>query len=231
MSSRQELPTSLDFFPTPPWATRAFIRHMLQPLAGDLSRASAWDPAAGEGHMVGPLAEVFDVVHASDVHDYGRGYPVGSFIGQGIGQGLDVVPAPAHVDWIITNPPFNAATEFAERAIADAWRGVAFLVRPQWLATIERYDLFMRHRPALIAQYVERVPMVRGRWDPAASTATDYCWVVWDRAHAGRTVYDWIPPGQRAALEHKSDRSVYAAAPSTQEPQTVPLSAQPELAL
>ncbi|HRO04370.1 MAG TPA: hypothetical protein PLS69_12275, partial [Terricaulis sp.] len=59
----------------------------------------------------------------------------------------------------------------------------------------------------IIAQFCERVPMVKGRWDPSASTATSYCWVVWDRmlgVNEG-TIFSWIPPGQRAALTKPDD--------------------------
>jgi hypothetical protein len=51
--------------------------------------------------MVEVLREYFDRVHASDVYDYGAGYEVASFVGDGV----DVLKAPADgVDWVITKP-------------------------------------------------------------------------------------------------------------------------------
>jgi hypothetical protein len=32
---------------------------------------------------------------------------------------------------------------------------------------------------AMIAQFAERVPMTKCRWDPEADTATSYAWFVW----------------------------------------------------
>ena len=52
MSSRQEPDASLDFFPTPPWATRALIEHVLTNLqVWSIGDAKFWEPACGEGHM------------------------------------------------------------------------------------------------------------------------------------------------------------------------------------
>jgi hypothetical protein len=81
---------------------------------------------------------------------------------------------------IITNPPFNHAGEFTLRAPDLASVGVAMLVRTTWIEGIGRYESIFRDRPpTLYAPFVERVPMVKGRWDPAASTATSYAWACW----------------------------------------------------
>ena len=60
---------ALDYFPTPPWAARAGAElvQRLDPLA-----KTVWEPACGEGHMAGPLAEYFSVC-ASDIHPHGFG--------------------------------------------------------------------------------------------------------------------------------------------------------------
>ena len=56
MGSRQEPDDSLDFFPTPPWATRALIKHVI----GDNWRNySFWEPACGESHIAYVLEEYF----------------------------------------------------------------------------------------------------------------------------------------------------------------------------
>lgn len=223
MASRHEPPDSLDFFPTPPWATRALFAHVIGDLAGTPGR-TCWEPAAGEGHMAAVLGEYFAEVYRSDVHDYGGHNAVGSFVG----EGPDVVACPVpRPDWIITNPPFNLAVAFVERALSDAGEGVAVLVRTSWLEGAERYDrLFRDSPPAIVAPFVERVPMVKGRWDPEASTATSYAWIVWRRcallpgqsrpswAKGGPTLI-WIPPGCRQRLEHADDRRRFTIAEAT----------------
>ena len=76
MQQRSEPHNSLDDFPTPPWATRALCEG--HPLAwGSLSKLTCREPAANRGHMEHTLAEYFGKVEASDIFDYGAGYPEG----------------------------------------------------------------------------------------------------------------------------------------------------------
>lgn len=195
MAKRSEPHTSLDFFPTPPWATRALCEGL--PSAPDqLATMNAWEPACGAGHMARPLAEYFARVHASDVHPYGFG-EVRDFLFAG-----DDPTA----DWIITNPPFRLADQFAEVAIQRARVGAALLVRTAFLEGVSRYkNLFRRHPPHSILQFTERVPMHRGRLVQDGSTATAYCWIVWTLHRLGREpIFCWIPPCRRR-LERLGD--------------------------
>lgn len=206
MNRRLDPVDSLDFFPTPPWATRALFKHVLLDAHG-----TAWEPAAGAGHMAEVMRECFAQVHASDVFDYGVGYDIAPFAGT-TDTPQAVAQCPFVPDWIWTNPPFNAAAEFAIRGLRTARRGVALLVRSNWAEGRDRYrELFRLSPPSIVAQFAERVPMVKGCWDPEASTATAYAWFIWDRARAGGTRYVWIPPGCRTALEAANDRRRFAA--------------------
>jgi hypothetical protein len=198
---RHEPPDSLDYFPTPPWATRAFVAHVLGGLA--LRDALIWEPACGEGHMAATLRETFRDVVASDVFAYGYGLEL---------DFLDPLAEGPKADWIITNPPFNAAVDFAKLALARARDGVALLVRTNWLHGVERSRFFETHPPAVVALYSERVPMHRGRWVPDGSTATEYCWVVWpSRIEARSTDLVWIPPGCRKLLTRPDDALRFGA--------------------
>jgi hypothetical protein len=106
MQRRVEAHDSLDDFPTPPWATRALCEFLETESDAPLRMMIAREPAANRGHMVTPLREYFGSVVASDVHDYGAGYPVADYLfPTDIGM----------VDWTITNPPFRLAEQFIER--------------------------------------------------------------------------------------------------------------------
>lgn len=201
-AQRTEPADSLDFFPTPPWATRAFIEHVAKPILESRSYDLVLEPACGEGHMAAILGEYFAFVLANDVHDYGFG-KVSDFIRD---DRHIAVESPV---WSFTNPPFNLAVQFARKALAISTGGVALLVRTQWLHTIERFELFSEFPPFVIAYYVERVPMHRGRWEPEGSTATDYCWVCWKHGAEPRAPL-WIPPGQRVALTRPGDAARFA---------------------
>ena len=224
MQRRVDPPEALDDFPTPPWGTRALLEEVIGPRLSEpegmpgasrlLRTMNAWEPACGRGHMAAALAERFFAVHASDVADYGadevraphyRGQErVSDFLG------LDAVPPHIErmgVDWIITNPPFRLGAEFVHRALAlRPRRGVAMLTRLAFLEGVGRYrDLFRAHPPSVIAQFTERVPMLKGRVERRGSTATAYCWLVWMQGAPDRgPVFEWIPPCRRA-LERDED--------------------------
>lgn len=183
---RQAAPDALDYFPTPPFATRALCE-FLQGELGELGELTAWEPAAGEMHMARPLAEYFGAVRASDVFAYV--------------EGLELLDFPLlgrfelAVDVVATNPPFILAQEFIETALQVARLGVAMLVRTSFLESEGRLaELFATKPPAYVLQFAERVVMLKGRLvrkgavDPGAaepgkraSTATSYCWLVWLR--------------------------------------------------
>ena len=211
MQQRREPADSLDFFPTPPWATRALVEHVLIGrgwLGKHLAEMTAWEPACGAGDMARPLRDYFHTVIASDVHDYGDHQDcVANFLYP------EAWPAPLakfKPDWIITNPPFRLAEPFLRVALAHARVGVALLLRIAILEGVGRYEALYRHvatRPYVVAQFAERVPMFKGRLDPTGSTATAYCWLVW-RTDGQRLDIDtrmvWIPPC-RKALERDGD--------------------------
>ncbi len=72
MGSRQEPDDSLDFSPTPPWATRALIERVFPTMnISPASLTSVHEPACGQGHMAEVLREYFTAVTATDIHGYG----------------------------------------------------------------------------------------------------------------------------------------------------------------
>jgi len=196
MMQRASPKKGADFFPTPPWATRALCERIYS-----AKEMGVWDCAAGAGHMMRPLREYFGGTCGSDLHDYGDPFIV---------TPIDFLEVPYRdIDWIITNPPFNLAEAFARHALRIARRGVAVLVRSTFLETVGRHQrLFEPFPPSTIYQFTERVPMTQGRLDRKASTATAYCWIVWDRHVRDRigepTEFEWIPPC-RARLERDED--------------------------
>lgn len=195
MSQRVEAPDSLDDFPTPPWATRALIEHVIGE-KNSIANLTCLEPACGAGHMSKVLREYFGDVMDADIANYGYG-EVRDFL---------AYPYLADTyDWIITNPPFRLAEEFVLRALTLARCGVAILARTVFLESSGRYRaIFEKTPPAVFAQFVERVPMVKGRLDKAATTATGYCWLIWKPGEQNEPRLAWIPPC-RKALERDGD--------------------------
>jgi hypothetical protein len=220
MQQRAEPHDSLDFFPTPPWASRALVAHVLTGNgwgAHSFIDMTALDPCCGALHMVRPLRETFGAVHASDVHDYSWH----DYAQRAAGSGREARQEDfllagklgCDPDFIVFNPPFRLGLEFILKARGQARQAVCALVRVAFLEGEARHRLlFSRHRPLLVAQFVERVPMFKGLCrDPEVpywcvkdkkwkrpSTATAYCWIVWPArdftATDIRTRMIWIPP-------------------------------------
>jgi len=201
MASRIEPADSLDDFPTPPWATRALCEWLTQSREHTLNEMSVAEPTANRGHMVDPLSEYFKVVQPSDVHDYGKGFPIVDYL---IGE-------TGEVDWTITNPPFRLAEKFIETACKKSRIGAAMLVRTSFLEGVNRHNrIYSVNRPSFVLQFSERVVMHKGKLSAKGSTATSYCWIVWDNSRFEEgTELCWVPPC-RKKLERSSDYSGYS---------------------
>ncbi len=195
MAQRTEPKDSPDDFPTPPWATRGLIEHIIEDKAS-LAAMTCLEPACGAGHMSKVLKEYFGEVRSADAYRYGYG-DVRDFL---------TYPYETNaVDWVITNPPFRLAEEFVIRALRVARLGVAILARTVFLESVGRYNgIFRDQPPTKFAQFVERVPMVKGRLDGKATTATGYAWLVWEKELTGHSKLMWVPPC-RKMLERASD--------------------------
>ena len=201
MSQRHEDSDSLDYFPTPPWATRAlFWQVLMQPQFAlfpriEKSDDSCLEPACGGGHMVKVLSEHFSKVESCDIADYGQDR-IQDFLALEYSQVIGAY------DYIITNPPFNLAEEFVRKALPMTRKCVAIFARTQFMESIGRYErLFKPNPPAIIAQFSERVPIVKGRLSATASTATSYAWFIWNGTQNSTTTTEtklfWIPPSRR----------------------------------
>lgn len=197
MNQRHEANDSLEDFPTPKWATRAILKLLDERRLIDRDW-TAREPCANRLHMVKPLAETFQEVRASDIHDYGHDYPQLDYLFPGTMMEAEAT---------FMNPPFKLAVEFIQRSFeTPSWRLSAALVRTNFLEGAARWRILYSVRPpTIVAHFVERVIMVKGRLlDPdkdywsgrewrRPSTATSYCWLVWiDGVEPLPTM--WIPP-------------------------------------
>lgn len=200
LAQRNEPRGGLDFFPTPPFVIRALFKYIIKNIK---RHQKIYEPACGRGDMSKVMKEFVDVVISSDIGDYGFGKVV-DYLSTDY-QGSE---NPTQ-DWVITNPPFSHALDFTLKALDALYDprnpeggsgGVAIFERVQWLETVGRYEkLFKKYPPTKIVIFSERVPIVAGHLDPTASSATAYCWIVWEarkkkKPRAPITIFDWVPP-------------------------------------
>jgi hypothetical protein len=194
MAQRVESKESYDDFPTPPWATRALLEHVLE--NRNWQDNSCLEPGCGAGYMSRTLREYFGEVEAYDALNYGTNQ-VRDFLTYDYDR---------NYDWIITNPPFKHAEEFIMKSLKLANVGVAVFARTSFVESVGRYErLFQPTPPALVAFFSERVPINKNSMSRTNVTATCYSWLVW---RVDYQVEDckaiWIPPC-RAQLERDED--------------------------
>jgi hypothetical protein len=209
LNRRRSKRSGPDYYPTPPWATRALCLRLKNKFP--IARQSVWEPACGAGHMAKPLGEFFKTVRATDLHDYSAKFPACE---PGLDFLLNWPGDEITADWIITNPPFVLAEDFLELALDRARIGVAFFVKVQFLEGTKRFRrIFSRRPPAAVFQFSERVPLVSSRLDPQADTNQSYVWIVWLKDATAAAAFRAIVPGPalgwvgqvRAELERPGD--------------------------
>jgi len=103
-----------DFYPTPPWATHALIKH-------EKFLGSIWEPACGNGAMAKVLEETGCPIISSDLYDRGYGK-----------SGVDFLQAVDKVDNVVTNPPY-CAEPFVQMALRITTGKVRLPVAPSLL--------------------------------------------------------------------------------------------------
>jgi hypothetical protein len=127
-------------------------------------KGRVWEPACGDGAISKVLeANGLDVV-STDLYD--RGYGKG---------GMNFMTSDCTCGSIITNPPFNLAAQFIERA-AEKEVPFAMLLKATYWHAAKRSELFNRTRPLAVMAMSWRPAMSPER---GKSGTMDFIWTVW----------------------------------------------------
>ncbi len=162
-----------DLYETPMWVTEALIPHLPR------VPATIWEPAAGSGQMAVVLSRLCPVVR-TDIEVYADTVEL-DFLEAGHWQGTNA---------IITNPPYDQAQEFCERALTHmegVGGTVAMLLRTDFDHAKSRAHLF-RDCPAFAKKVVltKRIAwFVEANGRPKASPSFNHSWWIWDWTHEG----------------------------------------------
>src|SRR5262249_28924669 len=124
----------LDFYATPPEATRALL-----PLIANWPK-EILEPCCGDGAISKVLAAAHYDVLSSDIADYGYGH-----------VGNDFFELQATTRQIISTPPFGRAADFIRHADKIGAPRMALLLKVNFWSAKRRMSLFYQWRPYLIA--------------------------------------------------------------------------------
>ncbi len=165
-----------DWYPTPPWVVTAFLE--LEASAIRAHGLLVWEPAAGDGAMLGPLVSAGFTTVATDIEPMAAGI-----------DRLDFLQAhTALAPIIVTNPPYrlcsprSGGAPFAERALRLGVAYMALLLPANWAWAGRRSRLLEEFPLARIRPISRRID-----WDGRGSPSQDHAWHVWDKDHVGPT--------------------------------------------
>jgi hypothetical protein len=186
-----------DHYATPAWVTDALLPHIRPQIvisdnwarpdslaAVERFKLAIWEPACGEGKMTAVL-------------DGAGHWTVGTDIEQGVDFLVQQHTPLGSIRAIITNPPYNLATEFIEHALTlmRPVRGiVAMLLRADFDHARTRGHLFARH-PA----FARRIALTRRiRWfeDSKGNPSFNHSWFLWDWENSAPPTIAYAPAEQ-----------------------------------
>lgn len=184
-----------DYYPTPPWVVRVFLRYLIAHGRLTPQEMAGWwiDPCAGDGAIIRAARSVDGMGDSTWIAGELRGEcrPLIEASGADMLYIRDTLVNPVPTwDGIITlmNPPFSLGLEFVRQAIERTSR-VFSLQRVNWACTVKRYEFFKAHPPDvyLLAQR----PSFNG---DGKSDATAYCWYEWPGSGEDHGEVHWLPP-------------------------------------
>lgn len=172
-----------DFYSTDPETLEIFLKALERDNIS-LNR-HIWEPACGMGHLSEKLKEHGYEVESSDLID--RGY------GQ---TGIDFlrVMRTWHGD-ILTNPPYKFAKQFVERSLEllDDGCHCIMLLKIQFLEGKDRRKLFDKFPPKYVyVNSARQLCYLNGDMNNKISSASCYCWFIWEQGYTGETIVRWI---------------------------------------
>ena len=164
-----------DFYPTPENATQALLDR--QKFEGVI-----WECACGNGAMSKVMIDNGYTVKSTDLIDRGYGE-----------TNIDFLLSYDKVDNIVTNPPFNLATEFTTHAFTLAKKKVVMLSKISYLEGIKRREvIFNQKKLEKVLIFSRRVPFKKESTQKLASGLMAFGWFIYDVNYDGLPTIDWI---------------------------------------
>lgn len=168
-----------DLYETPAWATEVLLPHLR-----DLD--VIWEPACASGKMVRVLERIA-TVWGSDIEP-GEGYVYADFLGPTPRVDVDSISA------VITNPPYEFATEFIDRALdrTEHLGGlVAMILRTDFDHAKTRQRLFSEHRA--FAKKIVLTKRIKWFEHSSGQPSFNHAWFIWDWTHQGPPTLAYAP--------------------------------------
>jgi hypothetical protein len=183
-----------DLYVTPSWVTEELLRHVnIAPYV--------LEPACGDGAMMATLLDAGHEVWASDIHPLCGNAGTADFLSPGFSCSREIGA-------IVTNPPFNLATEFVERSIdlmQPGYGQVAMLLPTDWDHAQSRWHLFggcpIFSRKVVLSKRIQWFPKSKG--GKGMQPMGNHAWFVWDWRHHGSPAISYMKPADTQKAPRK----------------------------
>lgn len=173
-----------DFYATDPYSLKIFLEALKRDNIELHSKI--WECACGQGHLSEVLIERgYNVLSTDKIN---RGYGL-------IQDFLEVLPFKEYDYDILTNPPYKYAKEFVEQGLklVKEKRYVIMFLKIQFLEGQERRKLFNENPPKFVYVNSKRQTCyINGDMSEKLSSASCYCWFIWQKGFKGESVIRWI---------------------------------------
>ena len=178
-----------DFYATDPNSLEIFLRALKRDNIQLHNRI--WECACGNGNLSKLLVSKGYKVLSTDLFD--RGYGIGNI--DFLTFSNDIYKDFSLTSDILTNPPYKYAQKFVEQAInilANGYYCIMYL-KIQFLEGKERRKLFNKYPPKYVYVNSSRQTCyINGDMSKKMSSASCYCWYIWQKGFHGETIVRWI---------------------------------------
>lgn len=148
-----------------------------------------WEPASGENHLANVFKERGYKVKTSDIVKRTDTTEIIDFLSDNVREWNGT---------IITNPPYNCASQFVEKAMNILHNGnkcIMFL-KIQFLEGKARKELFKKYPPKTIWVSSSRIICAKNgefeKMKAGGGSAVAYAWYVWEKGYKGDTTIKWF---------------------------------------
>ena len=161
-----------DFYATPLDAIEDLIKY-------EKFDGKIWECSCGDGAISDPLIKAGYNVYSSDLIDRGYGE-----------TGVDFLKSTKQVDNIITNPPFNLATEFTLHGLNLINKKMALLCKLSFLEGKKRASvLFNQNKLKKVLIFSRRLGFKK---NDKKGGLMAFAWFIYDVNYNGKPTIDWI---------------------------------------
>lgn len=172
-----------DFYATDPKALEIFLKALERD--GIKLHNNIWECACGMGHLSEVLKSKGYDVFSTDLINRGYGEYNQDFL---------YLRTTGEQD-ILTNPPYKYAKEFVEHSLEilkDGYYCIMFL-KIQFLEGQERRKLFDKYPPKYVyVNSARQTCYINGDMSKKMSSATCYCWFMWEKGFTGEPIIRWV---------------------------------------